>query len=204
MTQIVLGVAVISLAFAIPASAGDIYTNGPINGQTDAWTINFGFVTSDSFIVSGGNGAVAGFSFGAWLFPGDTLNSVELSITSQELGGTTYFDQVISLTASNCFINQFGFNVCQETSMFTGPNLADGNYWVNLGNAVVDNGDPVYWDENDGPSFASDNSVGSLPSESFTIIGNGQTNGTVPEPGSILLITSGAVGALGLLRRKRL
>ncbi len=29
--------------------SGTIYENGPINGNTDAWTINFGFVVSDSF-----------------------------------------------------------------------------------------------------------------------------------------------------------
>src|SRR6185369_16021481 len=33
---------------------GIIYDNGPINGTTDAWTINFGFVTADSFPSDGG------------------------------------------------------------------------------------------------------------------------------------------------------
>ena len=28
-----------------------IYENGPVNGTTDAWTINFGYVVSDSFTV---------------------------------------------------------------------------------------------------------------------------------------------------------
>jgi hypothetical protein len=28
---------------------GTVYENGPINGNTDAWTINFGFVVSDTF-----------------------------------------------------------------------------------------------------------------------------------------------------------
>ena len=62
-------------------------------------------------------------------------------------------------------------------------NLAAGDYWLNLQNAVVDTGDPVYWDENSGPSQASQNSVGTIPSESFTLLGE-TTQGTVPEPGS--------------------
>ena len=32
-----------------PLDSSDIYDNGPINGNTDAWTINFGYITSDSF-----------------------------------------------------------------------------------------------------------------------------------------------------------
>jgi len=31
---------------AVAAAAQDIYNNGPINGNTDAWTINFGFIVS--------------------------------------------------------------------------------------------------------------------------------------------------------------
>jgi hypothetical protein len=57
---------------AVPAAAQDIYNNGPINGNTDAWTINFGFIVGDSFTVSTGNTTMTGMSFGAWLYPGET------------------------------------------------------------------------------------------------------------------------------------
>src|SRR5208283_4371227 len=119
-------------------------------------------------------------TFGAWLFPGDVLQTVEISITSSEFGGTTYFDQVVNFTQSGCSGNQYGFNVCTATSgNISGPNLAAGTYWVNLQNAVVNTGDPIYWDENSGigcsgqgcPSEASENSVGTIPSEAFTIGG---------------------------------
>ena len=163
-----------------PQQGNDLYDNGPINGSIDAWTINFGFVVSDTITLGNGNGPIQGMTFGAWLFPGDILNSVEVSITSSEFGGTTYFDQVVSFTQSGCQGNQFGFNVCTATSAnLSGPNLAGGTYWVNLSNAVVNDGDPVYWDENSGidcdspgcPSFASNNSVGTIPSEAFSILG---------------------------------
>jgi hypothetical protein len=37
---------------AVPAIAQTVYSNGPINGNTDAWTFNFGFIVSDTFNVS--------------------------------------------------------------------------------------------------------------------------------------------------------
>jgi uncharacterized repeat protein (TIGR03803 family) len=170
-----------------PLDANEIYDNGPINGTTDAWTINSGFVISDTFTVSSGGGTVNGLTFGAWLEPGDVLQTVEISITSSEFGGTSYTDQVINFTQSACSGNQYGFNVCTESSgNFTGPNLVAGTYWVNLANAVVNNGDPIYWDENSGvgcqspgcPSEASENSVGTIPSEAFTILGGTTTTTT--------------------------
>ena len=95
------------LALAVvPAIAQTVYSNGPINGNTDAWTINFGFIVSDSFTVccrdggepGAGGTTISGASFGMWLFPGDTLTSAELSITSSENGGTSYFDQTVNFT----------------------------------------------------------------------------------------------------------
>jgi hypothetical protein len=49
--------------------------------------------------------------------------------------------------------------------------------------------------------MALDSGVGSIPSESFTIVGN--ANGGTPEPASILLFGSGLAGTASLLRRKR-
>ena len=134
--------------------------------------------------MGAGAGPVNGMSFGAWLEPGDVLESVQISITSSEFGGTTYFNLVVNFTQGGCSGNQYGFNVCTESSdnSFGSVNLAAGTYWVNLSNAVVNDGDPVYWDENSGigcestgcPSLASENSVGTIPSESFTVYGNGE------------------------------
>ena len=192
---------------AVPAPAQTIYNNGPINGTTDAWSINFGFVVSDSFTVGSGGASVNGLVFGAWAFPGDTLETVEVSITSSEFGGTVYTDQTVSFTQSGCSGNQYGFNVCTETGNFgIAVNLASGTYWLNLENAVVPD-DPIYWDENSGPSSASENSVGTIPSEAFTILGSGTTtttSGSVPEPSSIMLFGSGILGVAGILRRKLL
>ena len=195
---------------AVPAAAQVVYSNGPINGNVDAWLINFGFIVSDTFNVVSNNTTITGASFGLWLFPGDTLTSAELSITSSENGGTSYFDQTLSFTQGMCHGNERGFNVCQENTSFSGPTLNAGTYWLNLDNASIPNGDPVYWDENSGPSSASDNFVGTIPSESFTVLGTQSsttststtTTGTTPEPSSIILFGSGVLGLAGMLRRK--
>ena len=99
-----------------PLDSNDMYDNGPTNGTVDAWTINFGSVVSDSFPVPQQNSA-NGMNFVAWLFPGDLLQSVEISITSSEFGGTTYFDGVVNLTQSNCTTNQLGFSLCTEAAL---------------------------------------------------------------------------------------
>jgi hypothetical protein len=185
-----------------------LYDNGPYGGDIDAWTINEGFVVSDSFTLTT-NATITGFAFNAWLLAGDVLTSAEVSITSNEFGGTIYFDQTVNFTqVGRCTSNSYGYNVCDEVSSFQGPSLNAGTYWVNLQNASVPNGDPVYWDENSGtgcnspgcPSQASENANGSIPSESFTILGN-RGSGTTPEGGTILLLSSALLVASGFRRR---
>ncbi len=109
-----------------------VYDNGPVNGQVDAWTINFGFTTTDSIQV---NGTVPGIAFWAWLIPGDTISNVEVQVGAAAFGNEL-FDSIVTLTQSNCFTNDFGYDVCLESAGFTSPRL-DGNAWVTLANANV-------------------------------------------------------------------
>jgi len=209
-TRLMMFVAIASLLLAMPASAQVLYENGPINGTVDAWTINFGFAVSDTFTLTGPS-TVTAIQFGAWEYPGDVLESVEVQFTQFEFGGTTYFNQVVSLTASGCSQNQYGYDVCTETGTFSGAGLAAGTYWMTLQNAVVNDGDPVYWDENSGigchsegcPSEPSQNSEGTIAAEAFSVLGTtGTGSGTVPEPGSLMLFSSGVLALAGMLRRK--
>ncbi len=213
-TLLTLVVLVLAAIPAVPQN--DVYDNGPTDGQDWAYVINFGYVTSDSFSYNNPNSCgwggqpcpINGVVFSAWLYPGDALQSAEVSITSSEYGGTTYFDQIVSFTQSSCFSNDMGFNVCTESSSFPDVYLNSGTYWLNLQNAQSTIGDPVYWDMNSGPSLASSSSVGTIPSESFTILGATTSSCldcyTTPEPGSFVLLVSGLLGLLLTGSRKYL
>ena len=210
MKMRIASLSLLALCLAVvPAVAqNDLYDNGAINGTVLGWTINFGFAVSDQFTLSG-DATVNGITFGAWLFPGDTLTSAEVSITSSEFGGTSFFDETVNFTAGTCNSNG-SFNVCAETGSFSGVALNAGSYWLNLSNAVSAAGNPVYWDMNSGPSLASESSVGTIPSESFTILARSggttsttsTTSDSMPEPSSIILFGSGILGLAGVLRRK--
>jgi len=193
------------LLVAVPAVA-QTYDNGPINGSTDAWTINFGYIVSDTFTAP--SPSISAFSFGVWEFGGDSMTSVDWSITASENGGQVFGSGTASgkaLTDTFISSNQYGYDV--DLITVTGLSVAvtsGSTYWLNLQNAVVPSGDPVFWDENSGkgcggsgcPSLASESSVGTIPGEAFTI------GGSTPEPSTIMLFGSGILGLAGLLRRK--
>jgi PEP-CTERM motif len=215
LTQRIVSLTLLCLALsAIPATAQydqfgqGHYDNGPINGTTDAWTINFGYVVSDSFTGDGNTDRQ--FYFGVWEYPGDTMSSVQWSITSGENSGTVYASGTSSVTDTFISTNQYGYNI--DLILVSDLNLSTTygtTYWLNLQNAAVPSGDPVYWDENSGagcqsngcPSIASESAIGTIPSEAFTIGEQGTGQGT-PEPNTVLLFASGILGLAGMLRRK--
>jgi hypothetical protein len=174
-----------------------LYSNGPVNGDANAWTINYGFAVTDSIYLEPvqAHASVTAISFYAWLYPNACLtclvSSDYVSSVQVQLGLTPFdnleFDGVVtSWVASNCQLNSYGYYLCLETAVFQGPKLATGTtYWLTFQNAVVSNGgvantDAVYWDENSGvgcpspgcPSQAQENGVGTIPSESITVEGN--------------------------------
>ncbi len=162
-------------------SLNTVYSDGSVNATVDAWAINYGFVTSDSFNTTAANTTLTGVCFYAWLYPGDTLNSAEVSITSSENGGTSFFDQTLPFTcALFCTAGQpIGSGVCGAgvtnvyacSALFNVSLSSTGSYWLNLANAVSAKGEEVYWDENSGPSSASITQIGTIPAESFLIYG---------------------------------
>ena len=196
---------ILCLVLAAAPAFADV-NNGPINGTTDAWTINFGYVVSDTFTPD--HTSVTGFQIGVWELPGDVLTSVDWSITLAENGGTVYGFGTAATTDTFISSNQFGYDIDKISVTGLNVGLNAGTYWLNLQNAVVPSGDPVYWDENSGqgcggggcPSQASESAVGTIPSEAFTV--HGGMGPMTPEPGSILLFGSGILGIAGLLRRK--
>jgi hypothetical protein len=193
------------LTFAATSALADttLYDNGPINGSVDGWTINFGYAVTDSFSI-GTATTITGFQFGVWAYPGDAPLSVDYSLSTSPFGGTP---TTIALTSTFEYSNQYGYDI--DTEVASGLNIAisTGNYWLTLQNAVTTQGNPLYWDENSGPSQAHQSSLGTIPSESFQIIGitdSAATNSssTTPEPGTIMLFGTGIIAAAGALKRK--
>ncbi len=218
MKLLIAALAILCLALAaIPTSAQNwSYDNGPIIGNIDAWTINFGFTVSDSYVAGGTT--VNGFEFGAREFPGDRMTSVDWIISTDPcsdpkggcgtiLGsGTASGSNLTDKFLSN---NAFGYDIDLITvSNLNVPEMNGIQYWLTLENAVVPSGDPVFWEENSGvgchsqgcPSTAYENTLGTIASEAFTVVGTG--GGSTPEPTSFMLLASGALGVAGVLRRK--
>lgn len=192
----------------VPATADILYSNGPGNFETDAWTINFGFSVSDSFLVAN-NSSIQDVHFIYWDASGtDVLTTVDMQIGSTSFAGST--QTLTGVTNTFIGLNSYGFSIFEANYTFSGIAWS-GIGFVTLSNACTTSGcsvsNPIYWDENSGigcqspgcPSTAYDSSVGSIPSEAFTLTG---TSGTTPEPSSIILFGSGILGLTGVLRRK--
>ncbi|MGA3054907.1 MAG: PEP-CTERM sorting domain-containing protein [Candidatus Korobacteraceae bacterium] len=194
-----------------PAMADTLYNNGTFNGNTDAWQIDYGFAVSDSFTVPHGS-IIEDFHLAYWTAAGNQMTSVDMAFGSTSFGGTynTYGVSGSTLLGTN----NFGFAVYQSdlTSGLSVPWSGAG--YVSLQNACTAGGcsagEPqIFWDENDGPSMAYANSVGSIGSEAFTLTSclccgapGPDCGPPVPEPSSIMLFASGILGVVGVLRRK--
>ena len=212
-----LTVCCLMLAVA-PAMADTVfYNNGPFNGDNNAWTINFGFTVSDSYTNTPGFNSVSDFHFVYWdASTTDVLTSVDLSFGTTSFGGTPTTIGIagapgcgtgclVGLTNTFLGLNAYGYALYQADwdTRFDIRIPATGGY-VTLSNACTTSGcsvvNPIYWDENSGPSTAYENQVGSIPSETFTL--SGERAGTTPEPSSIMLFGSGILGLAGVLRRR--
>src|ERR1039457_5002887 len=203
-------ITILCLMLAVaPAMADTLYSNGAFNGTNDAWTINFGFSVSDSFTVPSGS-PIQGLSLVYW----DASASDLLTTVDMQIGSTSFGGSIQTLTGvTNTFLstNQFGYSLYKaDFSSFDIPWVGAG--FITLSNACTTSGcsvsTPIYWDENSGvrcpspgcPSTAYENTLGSIPSEAFTLGGTRDT--TTPEPSSIMLFASGILGVFGVLRRK--
>ena len=189
-----------------PAMAGTLYSNGPYSGTTDGWTINFGFSVSDSFTVPGGS-SIEDLHLVYWdESSSDLLTTVDMALGSTSFGGTP--QTLTGVTNTFLGTNQYGFSLERADYSFANIPWTGGGY-MTLSNACSTSGcsitNPIYWDENGGPSTAYENTLGSIPSEAFTLTGgcgagSPDCGPPIPEPSSILLFGSGILGLAGILR----
>ena len=206
------------LLAAVPAFAGVLVNDYPVDGTNHAFYLVYGYVDSDQFTLAS-PATVDGVNFGAWVTPGDVLQTVDWTISSTYgAGGTVYgsgtaaVSQDLSFTP---FTNSETWNVEAETFSFTGLDLSSGSYFLTLQNAAVSNGGAALWDMNDVQTTSWVNQWGSDAAEcsSLNTLGNsytgncanafqifGSTSAT-PEPAGFALLGSGLALA-GLLRRR--
>lgn len=206
-------VAMATLLFATgaaPVSAGILYDNaGPSTGITNAWGISFGISTANSFEFLT-PATVYGVNFVVWTHPGTTLDSIDWAILSVPVGGTTYASgTATSITQTVLPLPMVDgiYDVDSESFSIPSLTLAAGTYWLLLQNAIVSNGDHIYWDQSDGPSQAWNSDYGYLAtsysgacnvpctySETFQLV--------TPEPASFVLMAVGLFGIAVFQLRK--
>lgn len=204
-----------AMLLALQARAAIIYNDGPINGTIESIDIAAPAPrVFDSFTVSSGGMTLLGFTFGAWLQPGDVLQKVSFEMyTGPVQTGLEIISANVAVIQSNCKTNEFDLAVCLETVSFPGgPTLPVGTAWLDIYNSThVNVVGPVGWDVNDGvgctspgcPSQAVNDSGLPLRSGSFAIdAGVGQQ--PTPEPGSLALMATSAAAVAGVVRRKML
>jgi hypothetical protein len=109
------------------------------------------------------------------------LTTVDISIGSTSFGGSP--QTLTGVTNTFLGTNQYGYNLYKADYSFS--DIGYGSY-VTLSNACTTSGcsvsNPIYWDENSGPSTAYESTLGSIPSEAFSLDGNGPPRPPCFEP----------------------
>jgi len=205
------------MLLAVPAAAGVIFDNFPIDGTTIGFLINGPQSISDSFSVGSG-ATVNGVNFGVWLFPGDSIVAVDWSIGTAPFGISSG-SGTAAVSSTNPHTGAQGYTVATATFAFTDLNRAAVTYYLTLQNAVDSIGGftGVFWDENSGPGVdawyddggaigrlsdpwvcAPNNNCRGTDSESFQILGSVQT---IPEPSTWALLGLGILAAFAPRRK---
>lgn len=138
---------------ASPVGGGTLlYADGTFTGETTAWTVGFGWIVSNDFVL-GSTVSVTKIKVRLWVGPSTTVSNVTWSIGSSVYGSDVAGGTAVA-TQEDSYVNSFGYSVLL-LSWPVGPlTLAAGTYWLTLQDTVADDATAVFWDESDGPSNA--------------------------------------------------
>ena len=211
---LLFGTMALATLIASPASAGIVYDNlfGNGNFNVNGWNVTTGiFSAADSFVL-GSSATIDGVQLAFWTYPNDTVSSINWSF-QQDDGADPLLGSIIESGTANSppEIDQFPnstdyFNISIETFSIPAVLLdANTTYWLQI-SANTQNAFGLFWDESDGPSLGYHSAMGSIPSESFQLLGNSPVQSfdsdPVPEPGTFALVGGMLMAAAALRRRK--
>ena len=216
----------LAILLSAPLSA-DLYSNGPVNGEKNAWAINDSYQVADSFSLAA-TSTLQSVTFDVWLPQTiDVGGTVDWSI----VGNPTMQASTLDASGTEAALadapvaglqpNGQDYFVHGETFSLPSVKLGQGVYYLTLqnftvvnSNTSIHNSDEAFWDENDGPSAAWQNGVGYLQpstangcqvtsgycSETFKIDGTIAT----PELDSVGLVATEILILAVVMLRKRI
>lgn len=213
MKVLSLSLALVCLALSAPAFAGVIYSDGPTNGANLALYIDgpnpggrYTESISDGFVATA-SGTASSLNFGVWVATGSTPTAVSWWLGTTAFGSDISSGSTAQVSYTYLLTTGLGFDVYDATVTGLSGNLTAGNaYWLTLGNGNDSFGDQeVAWDISNGPATCMYTNVNGggvcpYPGEAFTL--NSGSNSPTPEPGSLMMLSTGVLGLAGFLRRR--
>jgi hypothetical protein len=210
--------------------ANDFSANGwNITGTGGAGVDSFtDYAVADQFVL-GASYSIEAINLWLWETPTiptvDDLTSLDWAIVANNGSASYPFDGSViasgidTTPGSYAGTNTEGYSIFDESFNIGSVALTGGaTYWLIIDNAVSASGNPIYWDQSDGPSTPAFSLGAAAPGSSYNITtgtdygacGGSSScsesfqllDGSVPEPGTVSLFAVGLFG-LGLARWRK-
>jgi len=198
-----------SALLTAPAWGTTLYSDGAINGTSNAQYLDQGYAVSDSFVLSSDSTLTGVSNIGIWVTGGDTLTSFDWIISTSPGGAGTLegsgsgFSSATELTPTSSYGNSGAYNVYNVGFTISDLVLTAGTYYLTLQNATSSAG-IVAWDWNYIGSSTAYYYYGGVQYAGFS--SPFEIDGTVdtPEPNEMVLLATGLAALAALTLRKKI